>query len=70
MSSTPSQRAPPTYVPPTSLLTQVRVMSRSTSGIAAISSKVKVSSWSTSPSMVSVQSSTPTVGTVRRVSTR
>ena len=31
---TPSQRAPPTYGPPTSFETQVRVMSRSTSGIA------------------------------------
>ena len=67
---TPSQRAPPTYGPPTSLETQVRVMSRSMVSIAARSSKVSVTSWSTSPSMVSVQPSTSTAGNVSRVSTR
>ena len=55
MSRTPIQRAPPTYGPPTLLETQVRVMSRSMSGIASRSSKVSSSDLSTMPSMVSVQ---------------
>ena len=70
MSRTPIHRAPPTYSPPTLLETQVRVMSRSISGISSSSSKVNVSSWSTSPSMVSVQSSMSTMGVSSRVSTR
>ena len=37
---TPSQRAAPTYWPPTSFETQVRVMSRSTRGILSSSAKV------------------------------
>ena len=69
-SGMPSHRADPMYGPPTSFDTQVRVMSRSIVGIAASSSKVKVTSWSTSPSMVSVHESTSTVGRLRRVSTR
>ncbi len=67
---TPIQRAAPRYRPPTSLETQVRVMSRSMSGIASRSSRVNVTSRSTSPSMVSVQSSGSTSGSVSRVSTR
>ena len=67
---TPSQRAAPTRLPPTSLLTQVSVMSCSTTFILVSSSKVRVTDLSTSPSMVSVQESTSTTGTVRLVSTR
>ncbi len=48
-SRTPVQRAVPTYGPPTSLDTQVRVMSRSTSGRRSRSSKDSVSGRSTMP---------------------
>ena len=50
---TPSQRAPPTYGPPTSLETQVSVMSRSIRSILVRSSNEKVCSFSTSPSITS-----------------
>ncbi len=70
VSRTPSQRAPPTYGPPTLLETQVSVMSRSIIGMSSSSSKVSVTSFWTSPSMVSVQSSLLTTGVSRRVSTR
>ena len=53
-----------------SLETQVRVMSRSISGIASRSSNVKVCSRATSPSMVSDQESASTIGSESRVSTR
>ena len=67
---TPSQRAAPTYGPPTSFETQVRVMSRSTSGIVSSSSKVSENGRSTSPSTVSFQPSTETRGITRAVSIR
>ena len=67
---TPVQRVPPTYGPPTSLETQVKVMSRSMSGISSRSSKLRLISWSTSPSMVSVHVSRSITGSVSRVSMR
>ena len=69
-SGTPSQRAALMRLPPTSLLTQVSVMSCSTTSMSISPSKVNVTFWSTSPSTVSSQESTSTTGTVRLVSTR
>ena len=71
-SRTPCQRAAPTYLPPTLLETHVRVMSRSTIGMSSSSSKLIWSSFSTSPSTVSVQPFESTIGVSPggRVSTR
>ena len=69
-SGTPSQRALPLYVPPTSFETQTRVMSASVSGIRSNSPKVTSSSRSTIPSIRSVQSRGESCGSTRSVSTR
>ena len=67
---TPIQRALPTYGPPTSLETQVRVTSRSTSRRARMSSKPRSSSLSTRPCTRRRQLAESTCGTVSDVSTR
>ena len=69
-SGTPIQRAEPAYWPPTSLDTQVRVMSRSIIGRARRSAKLRRSSRSTMPCTRSCQSAVLSFGTMRAVSTR
>ena len=66
----PSQAALPTYGPPTSFDTQVRVMRLSTRRSLSRSRKLSSSSWSTMPWMRSVYPSTGTFGTLSAVSTR
>ena len=67
---TPSQRVELMYGPPTSLLTQLRVMSCSIIGMASRSLNDSVNGCSTWPLTSSFQSATSIRGITRAVSTR